>query len=135
MKKNFFPSLKSQKKGEGVGSGSAPKCRGSTTLLNSLVTYKRSKSDLHRQTTIMNILTQVKVEALKLVEVVLTTWHSLTNSADLFSVEDLARRLHLELSRASIYIIYQATSNKKLGSFLLLKSSSLKNFPIAIFRC
>jgi hypothetical protein len=72
----------------GPGSGSTPKCHRSGTL----------------QTAIMNVLMQVKVEALKLMEVLLTTWHSLANSADLFSVEDLARRLHLELSRASIYI-------------------------------
>jgi hypothetical protein len=79
---------------------STPKCHRSGTL----------------QTTIINVLMQVKVEALKLMEVVLTTWHSLTKSADLFSVEDLARRLHLELSRASVYSIHQSTSNKRLGS-------------------
>jgi hypothetical protein len=74
----------------------------------------------------MNVFMQVKVEALKLMEVVLTTWHGLTNSANLFSVEDLARRLHLELSRASIHIQYETTSHKSLGSLLLFKRLDLK---------
>jgi hypothetical protein len=98
------------------GSGSTPKCHRfgtlQTTIRHVLMQVKVDALKLmevvlttwHSLThSIMHVLMQVKVEALKLMEVVLTTWHSLTNSADLFSVEDLARRLHLELSRASIY--------------------------------
>ncbi len=42
-KKTFLASLKSMKKGVGFGSGSAPKCHGSPTLIITNLKYLSSK--------------------------------------------------------------------------------------------
>ena len=71
-----------------------------------------------------NPAARVKVESLKLLELVLETWQGLAGSAELFHVEDLGRRLHLELSRAG-----RSASSTVLSQLIQTTATLCRLFP------